>query len=135
MNFEDSLPSGPGGRPEAVLPMINLVFLLLIFFLIAATLAPPSPVAVEEPRASAEERLDPGTLRVALTAKGVLAFASIEGDAARAVLEGRLRTDAARKAIALHADGAAPARAVAQTVHDLAALGAGPIWLVVEDPR
>ncbi|WP_322867174.1 biopolymer transporter ExbD [Aquicoccus sp. G2-2] len=33
-------------RGEAILPMINVVFLLLIFFLMTAELAPPEPVAV-----------------------------------------------------------------------------------------
>ena len=45
----------PGARPrrprESAVPMINIVFLLLIFFLMTATIAPPAPFAVTPPAA------------------------------------------------------------------------------------
>ena len=46
----------PQPRPpvESVTPMINVVFLLLIFFLMTATIAPPAPFEVELPAAEAE---------------------------------------------------------------------------------
>ncbi|MBL4543543.1 MAG: biopolymer transporter ExbD, partial [Rhodobacteraceae bacterium] len=43
-------------RPrEPVVPMINVVFLLLIFFLMAAVIAPPEPFGVTLPRAAADD--------------------------------------------------------------------------------
>ncbi|MGH1370041.1 MAG: biopolymer transporter ExbD [Maritimibacter sp.] len=40
-------------RPaEPILPMINVVFLLLVFFLLTARLAPPTPVEIDPPQAA-----------------------------------------------------------------------------------
>ncbi len=40
-------------RAESILPMINVVFLLLIFFLMTSRLAQPDPVEVAPPEAAA----------------------------------------------------------------------------------
>lgn len=40
-------------RPESVVPMINVVFLLLVFFLMTAVLTPPEPFEVALPSADA----------------------------------------------------------------------------------
>ena len=44
--FDDPPPRRPF---EAMVPLINIVFLLLIFFLLAGTIAPQSPVDVTLP--------------------------------------------------------------------------------------
>jgi biopolymer transport protein ExbD len=49
----------PRPRGESVVPMINVVFLLLIFFVMTATIVPPDPFAARPPssaRAGAAER-------------------------------------------------------------------------------
>lgn len=43
-------------RRESILPMINVVFLLLIFFLMTATIAPPVPFEVTPPESKAEDQ-------------------------------------------------------------------------------
>ncbi|WP_415184693.1 ExbD/TolR family protein [Phaeovulum sp.] len=56
-----------------MLPMINVVFLLLIFFLISAKMAPPEPFAITPPEARAEaEAL--GDFTLYLSAEGALGF-------------------------------------------------------------
>lgn len=49
MDFSDS-PKKP--KPEAIVPMINVVFLLLVFFLMAAHIAQPDPFEITRPTAS-----------------------------------------------------------------------------------
>lgn len=45
MRFEE--PRARRTSDEGVVPLINVVFLLLIFFLIAGTMTPPSPVELD----------------------------------------------------------------------------------------
>src|SRR5690606_8364618 len=78
MNFE------PPPRPpqaESVVPMINVVFLLLIFFLMSAQLTPPDPFGVEPP-VSAEGEPSAPPLILPVSAAGVVAFGEAEGEAA-----------------------------------------------------
>jgi len=67
--------STPERRPRetSLLPMINVVFLLLVFFLIAAKLAPPEPFAVTPPEASAQDETA-GDFTLYLGADGQLGF-------------------------------------------------------------
>lgn len=127
-------PETPSPRLDPILPMVNLVFLLLIFLLLAATLAPRPPVTVDPPRARAADRLEPGVLRLALNREGALVFRSFRGADALEAVEAEIGP-ATRAAVALHADRAAPAAAVARGLADLASRGAAPVWLVVEDER
>jgi len=73
---------------ENLLPMINVVFLLLIFFLITATLAPPEPIAVVLPEAQTAEPGDaPAALVLFMGEDGQLGFGEALGrEAALAAL-------------------------------------------------
>lgn len=51
MDFARPRPRRPS---EPALPMINVVFLLLIFFLMSAQIAPPPPLELTPPRANGE---------------------------------------------------------------------------------
>ncbi|WP_339113636.1 biopolymer transporter ExbD [Thioclava sp. GXIMD2076] len=57
----------------SLLPMINVVFLLLIFFLISAKLAPPEPFPTEPPVSEAASEAE-GEFSVYLGADGQLGF-------------------------------------------------------------
>lgn len=61
-------------RPENIVPMINVVFLLLIFFLMSAQIAPAPPFDITPPDAASDMTAEGGdSLYVA--ANGQLAFA------------------------------------------------------------
>jgi biopolymer transport protein ExbD len=107
----------PSRRPEAVLPMVNLVFLLLIFFLMVATIAPPRPVPVALPDAAEAEPAEAAERRVFLDAGG-----AVHGDAGPVT-----------GLVTVHADREAPARRLAEVLRAL-----GPeaeVRLVVEAAR
>jgi len=63
---------------ESIVPMINVVFLLLIFFLMTAQIAPPEPFEVTPPQA---EALNPaeGSFTLYLGADGQLAYRDASG--------------------------------------------------------
>lgn len=105
--------------PESVIPMINVVFLLLIFFLISATLSPP--VEAEPPiSALAGEPADPAAL--VIDKDGVAAFGEQRGEAAVEAAAQAFDKKSAEP-MALLADAGAPGAALARTMRSLAALG------------
>ncbi|SFI41578.1 ExbD/TolR family protein [Albimonas pacifica] len=98
---------------ESATPMINVVFLLLIFFLMTATIAPPAPFEVDPPRAEAEPASTetPDTLHLA--ADGRMAFGEARGEAA---------LDAAAAAVGGAGQGASPLSLRADAGMEAAAL-------------
>ena len=71
----------PQPKAEAVVPMINVVFLLLVFFMMTSQIAPPAPVDVTPPTAALEATAE-GQARLFITGEGTVMFEEAEGDAA-----------------------------------------------------
>lgn len=119
----------PRPVPEAgIVPMINVVFLLLVFFLMSARIAPPDPFPLTPPEAvAAAADLPADTLFVA--ADGTLAYEDARGEAAIAALSGR--GDAP---LAIRADARLPAGELAALLPRLADAGVGRIALVTVSP-
>ncbi len=68
------LPEPRRREPEEnVIPMINIVFLLLIFFMVAGTLEPESPLAVDPAESESGGELVDEPLRILLDAEGEIA--------------------------------------------------------------
>jgi len=104
--------------------MINVVFLLLIFFLMTAQIAPPDPLEVTPPVADAAPReMRDDTLY--LDADGALAFGTLRGDPAIAAA-------ASMATLSLRADAGLPATDLAQVLMQLAAAGQTRVTLVTE---
>ncbi len=104
MNF-----SRPPHRPirEPVLPMINVVFLLLIFFLMTAKIESSDPFDLTLPQGQATEEAK-ADMTLFLSPEGEVAMAGLTGDAVWQALaevpEGqglRIEADAAMQAIEL----------------------------------
>ena len=111
-------------RAESIVPMINVVFLLLIFFLMSADLRAPPPVEVRLPDADvALAQLPPGALYAG--ADGTLAFGPSRGAAA-------LQAAVAEGPVVLRADRDLPGADLARLLARLAALGATEVRLVTE---
>ncbi|WP_319568657.1 ExbD/TolR family protein [Cohaesibacter marisflavi] len=58
--------------PDNTIPLINIVFLMLIFFLIAGTVAPPVSSELTPPNASKLEQMPPAGNAVEILADGTL---------------------------------------------------------------
>ncbi|SIO25361.1 outer membrane transport energization protein ExbD [Rhodovulum sp. ES.010] len=104
-------------RGESVVPMINVVFLLLIFFVISARLAPPEPFKTEPPKAQGGTPVAGDVLY--LGADGRLAYGAARGEAVFAALAGR---DAAAPLV-IRADAGAEATDLARLAQRLATAG------------
>ena len=117
----------PRKRPvrESVVPMINVVFLLLIFFLMTAQITPPEPFEVNPPESSAEVPAD-GQDILYISAEGVLALGDLRGEA---VLDG-LPVLGEAEALMIRADRAVEAGQIAGLLPKLAARGVRRIKLV-----
>lgn len=81
---------------EPVIPLINIVFLLLIFFMLAGTLAMPEPFPVDPPEARSGEQADDAEGVILLGRDGALAFEGQEladDDSLVRVIESRLQAE------------------------------------------
>ena len=145
-------PSPRRALAENLLPMINVVFLLRIFFLLAARLAPPSPFALRPPalaaatsnsgsNSGAEPAAAPGKRLVLwLSAAGEMAYQDWRGAAALQALGAARQAcvagaDAAPDAqdcarLTLRLDGATPAVRLSALLPQLAELGFGRVAVV-----
>lgn len=121
--------SEPPRRPrqESIVPMINVVFLLLIFFLMTSHLARPEPFELTLPEAMSET--NPEAEPVLYVDKtGRLSFDEHEGAAALAALAAQSEENAV---LQIRADGELEAKAAAQLLRDLAEAGLSRVELVV----
>lgn len=109
--------------------MINVVFLLLIFFLMTASLVTPPPLEITPPEAQADiADPRPGTLFVA--ADGTLAFGGVTGAAAL----GLLAETAGDEPLPIMADAAYPAAELARLLPQLSAIGIEDVRLMTVRP-
>ncbi|SDN58025.1 biopolymer transport protein ExbD [Lutimaribacter pacificus] len=113
--------------PESIVPMINVVFLLLIFFLMTAQIAPPDPFEMALPQAGQQAEIA-GDAVLWLSAEGIPALSGQTGDAAWAAL-GALDPDTP---VTIRADRALPAVDLARVLQRLGALGFSAIELAVQ---
>lgn len=140
----DLSPPKRRGSDANLLPMINVVFLLLIFFLISAKLAPPAPFAVTPPEAQAGTEAT-AELTLHLDASGRLGFRELTSDGAGtdAPLLAALAAErgagcegadcAAAPRLLLRADTAAPVERLAALLPALATAGFAGVELIVSE--
>ncbi len=124
----DLSPRATPRRPaEAAVPMINVVFLLLIFFLISAQLTPPDPVPITPPRSEAAP-VALGPSQLFLSADGVLYGAS------GPLSETALGLADLAGPVSLKADGQVAGARLAQVLALLADAGQSDIRILVAAP-
>jgi biopolymer transport protein ExbD len=121
MDFRTPSPKRPA---DPIVPMINIVFLLLIFFLMTATIAAPLPFPVEPPLSDAEGAVERDT-PLYVGPDGALAWGEARDDAVFTALAG---TD---RPLMVRADRALPGDALARLLRRLSEAGVGEIRLVV----
>lgn len=112
-------------RDADIVPMINVAFLLLVFLLMTAVLAPPEPADIEPPVAdlAPEDRRD-DTLYV--TSNGMPLFRDARGSAALAMLPGGT--------LRVKADRALPGVELSRLLSALADAGVAEVELVTAAP-
>jgi len=116
-------------QDRAIVPMINVVFLLLVFFLMTASLTPPAPFEIDPVEAEGV-LTDPPPDTLHIAADGRLAYEAARGDAVFATLANR---DADRP-LPIRADSGLPASELAALLPRLAEIGIADIRLVTVQP-
>lgn len=120
----------PPERGEPIAPMINIVFLLLIFFLMSATFATHAELEATPPLSDAQAPAESGRVALIVSAEGEIAYAAARGEAAiAAAARAALADDAPLR---IRADAAAPARRVVETVARLRRLGVSAVRLTTQ---
>lgn len=124
--------------PESIVPMINVVFLLLIFFLMTAQISAPEPFEVTPPDAVNQSEMAEGEFTLYLSAEGELAFHDAIGErAALAALDAErgafCATDGCSDempVLVLRADGAVSAERLAALMPQIGQAGFATVQLV-----
>lgn len=113
-------------RPESVVPMINIVFLLLLYFMVAGNLH--IDLEVTPPTSSATTEPPNNVLKIAITATGTVLY----GGKGIAIpqLELELAKDFKDQSVQISADSQCDAVLVAQAVASLSKVGVKQITLL-----
>lgn len=136
----------PRPRGENTIALINIVFLMLIFFLIAGTLAPPMEGDVELIRAAEARSVEPPRA-LFVTEAGVLKYegaeitpeAFVEKKKTEDIQHDQLVSDGFKvalegqgPAVKVAADGRLPATRLVEIIDRLKTAGAGKIAVITE---
>jgi biopolymer transport protein ExbD len=121
----------PRTRTEPTIALINIVFLMLIFFLIAGTLAPPLDPALRLVSLRDLDGAEPPDALV-LSAAGEVRFRGVPADPAAYVAS---LPAGARTTIRIVPDRAAPAARLVALAGSLRDAGAGRVVIVTERAR
>jgi len=128
MHFPDRRPDP---SEERILPLINVVFLLLIFFMIAGSLSVAEPFEVEPPESQSKGAADPDGITLLMSADGRLALDGepLPEPELLARVETRL-AEAPGTRITLKADGEAPANRMVRFTQALYEVGVEKLELL-----
>lgn len=119
-------PERPPRRSDLT-PLIDVVFMLLVFFMLTSHLAPPEPFEVDPP--SSADGTDPEADPILYVDKtGLMGFEGAFGPDALVKLSARSAEDSI---VRIRADAQLEARALARMLRDLAEVGLTGVELVV----
>lgn len=130
----------PAPRPrrqrEPIGPLVDVVFLLLVFFLLTGTLEPSPPIEVKPPESEHADSEDRGPLRILLDAEGRIGFDGkvLDAEALAGAIGARTEPDMPRAA-QVEADSKATAGSVLTLLKQLRALGLEEFQLVTRPRR
>ncbi len=124
-------PNPPGRRSDSnIIPMINVVFLLLIFFLMTARITARMPFDQKLPETTQDTTpADPTDPAFHLGAEGEMAFGRQRGQGALKAAIAEIGNDG--RALRLYADARLPARRLVQILSRLRAGGIERINLIL----
>ncbi len=112
---------------QSVLPLINVVFLLLIFFMLAGQLAASDPFVIEPPKSQSAGQNAPEDMVIQISADGRFALDGVEMSKEETLETARRRLTAVSGApppgLRLKADGKAKARDIVILMQELRQAG------------
>jgi biopolymer transport protein ExbD len=126
----------PRPQPDSLLPLINVVFLLLIFFMLMGALNAVDLFEIEPPTSASASQtiLDESVVLVAADGRAAYRGGEVEDAALEAAVAAALAAEP-DLLFRLKADGAAPAVRVVEVMELLKAAGAERVMLLTLGPR
>lgn len=124
-------PAPPRRRSEPMIALINIVFLMLVFFLISASIAPPLDPRVSLAETGALDGRAPPDAAVILP-DGTLVYRGAEVTVADYLAARRAEEGAEVPALRLVPDRDLPARDLVSIAGALRRGGAAEVWIVTE---
>lgn len=114
-------------------PLIDVVFLLLIFFIVTTVFVKETGMEVSKPRAASAEDLQKRAVLIAVTSEGRVWYGGREigMDGIRAVVSAMMEEDSEIPVI-IRADAAAPTADTVEAVDAAKLAGAGSVSLATE---
>lgn len=118
---------------ENMIPLINVVFLLLVFFMLAGALAVPEPFAVQPPTAASAAALENRDWTLLLAADGSLALDGelLALDELKEAVSGILQRQPGAR-LKLKADAAVAATRLIELLDALRTVGAEQVLLLTQ---
>ncbi len=112
---------------DSVLPLINVVFLLLIFFMLAGHLAAGDPFVIEPPKSQSEGQNTPQDMLILVSADGRFALDGVEMSE-EALIEAatqrlQLQENTEDVTLRLKTDGGTPANRIVELMQRLRQAG------------
>ena len=121
----------PEDADSRIMPLINIVFLLLIFFMVAGRLGASDPFDVTPPQTGHADEARMEGVEILLGADGAVALDAREMDRSALMAElARRLDDAPDTPVRLRADQGGEARALVALMQELRALGARDVTLI-----
>ena len=118
---------------ERILPLINVVFLLLIFFMITGKLTPPEPFDIDPAQSASKQPAEPAVRIILIDASGKIALNGeiLDETAFKAAITTLFSSKiSASQPIRLKADGRTQAKHVVEVMEWLRAAGATKLLLL-----
>ena len=115
-------------------PMLDVVFIMLIFFIVTATFVRDPGAIVQRPTARTAEKLEGGTVLVALTSQDQLFIDKrrVDVDAVRPMIE-RLLLENPQSSVVIQADTNSTHGLFVQVIDEARAAGAERIYIAAEE--
>ncbi|AKH20577.1 ExbD/TolR family protein [Sedimenticola thiotaurini] len=128
MHFEQR---SPDNSEASILPLINVVFLLLIFFMIAGSLSVSEPLDVSAPESTSQGTPEQESLRLLLAGDGQMALQGRVMDEAALLHQVELALQAEPGLrVQLKADAAVPGNRVVKFMEQLHQAGVEKLFLI-----
>jgi biopolymer transport protein ExbD len=135
MRYRRSLTEGEEVSEINISPLIDMVFILLLFFIVTTTFVEETGVEVDKPQAASAVQLEKNSILIAITAKGQVVHGGREiGVSGVRPLVRRL-TQKENVPVVIQVDENASAGIVVRVIDESKLGGARNVSLAAEQPR
>ena len=135
MRYRRSLTEGEEVSEINISPLIDMVFILLLFFIVTTTFVEETGVEVDKPQAASAVQLEKNSILIAITAKGQVVYGGREiGVSGVRPLVRRL-TQKENVPVVIQVDENASAGIVVRVIDESKLGGARNVSLAADQPR